>query len=438
MPNDGEHRRRGVDGDVLKDDHHPDDPRRVVKNNTVANNYIHDCGVEFWGSVGVFAGYTEGTVIAHNEICRLPYSGISVGWGWGEEDAGGGNPNYQQPFKYDTPTPAKNNRIEYNQIHGVMSKTDDGGAIYTLGNQPGTIIRGNHIHDCMNAKSSRGWACGIYLDEGSGFIEITNNLVHGVRIPMNYNNHSQNRKATCNEQDNFFGINPTGIAVGLGIVGQALLCNGTGDFVEAPHSPNLEPEHLTLEAWIKLSEYPGGDDPRRWIVNKNKNEVTESHYALVIDGKRPAAYLNIGGYYEAVGPELLKLNQWHQLAMTYDGSVLRTYLDGEEVAFKKIDKKRVPGTTPLCIGCRQDGFICFKGAMDEVRLYDRALSAEEVQSSFQALVAGMPKKQGASIGKGLVSHWGLDKPAKVPDAVQKVIDSAGLELPYRDLLSQPH
>ena len=126
-------------GDVLKDDHHPDDPRKIVKNNAVVNYYIHDCGVEYWGSVGVFAGYTEGTVIAHNEIARLPYSGISVGWGWGEEDAGGGNPNYHQPFKYDTPTPAKNNRIEYNHIHDVMQQdATTARAIYTLGNMPGT------------------------------------------------------------------------------------------------------------------------------------------------------------------------------------------------------------------------------------------------------------------------------------------------------------
>jgi hypothetical protein len=194
-------------GDVLKDDHHPDDPRKIVKNNAVVNNYIHDCGAEYWDSIGVFAGYTEETVIAHNEICDLPYSGVSVGWGWGEEDAGGGDPSYQQPFKYQTPTPAKNNRIEYNHIHGVMSKTDDGGGIYMLGNQPGTIIRGNHIHDCKNPTSKRGWSQGIYLDEGSGFIEIAGNLVYRL-TPMHYNNLNQDRKATCNEHDNFFDVEP--------------------------------------------------------------------------------------------------------------------------------------------------------------------------------------------------------------------------------------
>ena len=176
-------------GDVLKDDHHPDDPRMIVKDNAVRNNVIHDVGVEYKGGVGVFAGYMSETVIAHNEIFRLPYSGISVGWGWGEEDAGGGA--YPQPSFYQTPTPAKNNRIEYNHIHHVMQVLNDGGGIYTLGNMPGTVIRGNHIHD------NPGIPGGIYLDEGSGFIEVTGNLVHGVPTPMNYNNRNQNRIATC-------------------------------------------------------------------------------------------------------------------------------------------------------------------------------------------------------------------------------------------------
>ncbi len=192
-------------GDVLKDDHHPDDPRKIVKNNAVVNCCVRDCGRDYWGSVGIFAGYTEGTVIAHNEITRLPYSGISVGYGWGEEDAGGGNPAYYQPFRYEDPTPASNNRIESNHIHGVMQKLLDGAGIYTLGNMPGSVIRGNHIHDCTGAaKADRGPVAGIYLDEGSGFIEVTGNVVYRVNKPMNYNNLSQNRKATCKEHDNWF------------------------------------------------------------------------------------------------------------------------------------------------------------------------------------------------------------------------------------------
>jgi hypothetical protein len=150
--------------------------------------------------VGVFAGYTEGTRIAHNEICRLPYTGISSGWGWGEEDPDCANP--KQPFAYKTPTPTKDNRIEYNNIHHLMSPLADGGGIYMLGDQPGTVIRGNHVHD--NAI-----ACGgIYLDEGSGFIEVTGNLVHDVPQFLSLDNPDQRHKDSCKVHDNLFGVAP--------------------------------------------------------------------------------------------------------------------------------------------------------------------------------------------------------------------------------------
>jgi len=193
-------------GDVTEEDHHPSEEYWRVKNNVISNNYIHDVGVEYQDSVGIFAGYVNGLVIAHNEICDLPYSGVSVGWGWGEEDAGGGN--YPAiPYRYSTPTPAGNNRIEFNHIHDVMLKRNDGGGVYMLSNQPGTVIRGNHIHD----NNKGGGPGGIYLDEGSGFIEITGNSVYAVPTPMNYNNRAQDRIATCNEHDNFFGIAPDAV-----------------------------------------------------------------------------------------------------------------------------------------------------------------------------------------------------------------------------------
>jgi hypothetical protein len=194
-------------GDVV--DHHPKDQRAVVKNNRIRNNYIHHVAVDYIAGVGVFVGYTDGTIIANNEIAHLPYSGISVGWGWGETDAGGGA--YWQPFFYETPTPSRNNLIENNHIHHVMLETWDGGGIYTLGNMPGTVIRGNHVHDNV------GWPGGIYLDEGSGHIEVTRNIVYGlsskgpkagVHSPLFYNNRRQNRIDTCKDHENSFDIKP--------------------------------------------------------------------------------------------------------------------------------------------------------------------------------------------------------------------------------------
>jgi len=420
-------------GGVTRNDHHPDDPRMIVKNNTVANNHIQDCCVEYRGGVGVFVGYTDGTTVAHNEIHDLPYSGMSIGWGWGEEDAGGGAENYYMPFKYETPTPSGNNRIQCNHIHHVMRSLGDGGGIYTLGNMAGTGIRGNHIHD------NPGVPGGIYLDEGSGFIEVTGNVVYNVHTPMNYNNRSQNRIATCNEHDNFFGIRPGGPPRGVGKVGRALACDGTGVFHSVPHSDKLEPKHLTVEAWIQLDAYPGGDDPRRWIVNKNTHEFTESHYALVIDGKKVAAFLNIGGgqenYHEAYSDDILELNRWHHLAMTYDGSILKAYLDGREVAARKVGKERVPGSTSLDIGRRQDGYIYFSGKIDEVRLFNRALSAREVKNN--ATATGSPESKDAVVADGLVGHWGFEDTPAIPPEIKKVVANAGPVPEYHDLLNRP-
>ncbi len=154
-------------------------------------------------------GYTDGTIIAHSEICRLPYSGVSIGWGWGEEDAGGGAANYTQPFRYKTPTATPNNRCEFNHIHHVMQALQDGWAIYTLSIQPGTIIRGNDLHD------NKGGPGGIYLDEGSGNNNVTGNLIYRIPRPLNLNNSAQDRRATCDVHDNALGLlrrRKTGIA----------------------------------------------------------------------------------------------------------------------------------------------------------------------------------------------------------------------------------
>jgi hypothetical protein len=183
-------------GDVGRYAHHPVSEDQIVRNNRVENCNIYNIGAEYEGSVGIFVGYTQSTVIEGNHIHDLPYSGISIGWGWGEEDAGGST--YPIPFVYESPTPARDNRIANNHIHNVMQKRLDGGGVYTLGNMPGTVIEGNHIHD------NPGWPGGIYLDEGSGFIEVRHNKVYNVPTPMNFNNRNQNRFDTCNVHDNEF------------------------------------------------------------------------------------------------------------------------------------------------------------------------------------------------------------------------------------------
>jgi parallel beta-helix repeat protein len=145
---------------------HPTDPSQVCRDNLIKNNFITKVGHDYHSSVGIFAGYTEGLMIENNELADLPYTGISVGWGWTLET-----------------TPLKNNLIKRNRIHNVMSLLADGAAIYTLSKQPGTRIVENYVFNIARSP----WAgdfpiSGIYLDNGSSLIALTNNLLENVPV----------------------------------------------------------------------------------------------------------------------------------------------------------------------------------------------------------------------------------------------------------------
>lgn len=193
-----------------------------------------------------------------------------------------------------------------------------------------------------------------------------------------------------------------------GKVGAALACDGSGAYFEVPHSPALEPERLTLEAWIRPAEMPAEGDRRRWIVNKNGNEWADGHYALVAADDRVMACLNIGGgqnnYNTVTSPKRsLRVDTWHHLAMTYDG-VLRLYLDGMLVGSTPINKPRKAGKSALSIGRRQDGYNYFAGAIDEVRVYGRVLSPEEIKAHCES-ASGVPDVKAED---GLAGYWGFD------------------------------
>ena len=126
--------------------------------NSVTGNEISNVGLVYPSAVGVWLGQTAGNLVSRNHIHDLFYSAISVGWTWGYG-----------------PTLASGNRIEYNNLHDIgKGMLSDMGAVYTLGVQPGTVIRNNLIHD-VSAYSYGGW--GIYLDGGSSSILAENNVV---------------------------------------------------------------------------------------------------------------------------------------------------------------------------------------------------------------------------------------------------------------------
>jgi hypothetical protein len=147
----------------------PEAPSQIV----VADNTLLDCGRLDYGSVAIVVTYAHHVTIEHNLIRGLPYSAISVGWRWA---AGLTN--------------CHSNLIRRNRIENIMQQAGDGGGIYLVGEQPGTRILENYIHD-----SGRNyWAHGIYPDENSNHMEIAGNYVTSVMdhaIFMNRNGPDQ-------------------------------------------------------------------------------------------------------------------------------------------------------------------------------------------------------------------------------------------------------
>ncbi|HEX5205124.1 ricin-type beta-trefoil lectin domain protein [Paractinoplanes rhizophilus] len=163
-----------VVGGVRADAHHPSDARMVNRDITITNNRVHDLGLEHRGIVSVLTTYVTNSTVAHNEVYNLPYTGMSIGYGWGSNDAGGSNHyadrglyNYQP--RYSTATTASNNQLVGNYVHDVMQQMTDGGCIYTLSANPGALISDNY---CLR---TNGWF-GLYFDEGSRYYTARTNV----------------------------------------------------------------------------------------------------------------------------------------------------------------------------------------------------------------------------------------------------------------------
>jgi hypothetical protein len=163
-----------VAGGVQADAHHPADSRMINRDLTLSNNRVHDMGLDYRGISSFLPTYVTNATITHNEIYNMPYSGLTVGYGWGANDAGGSNDyanrglyNYQP--RYSTATTASNYQITGNYIHDIMQSMNDGGCIYTLSANPNGVIRDNY---CLRLHGY----FGLYFDEGSRYFTATSNV----------------------------------------------------------------------------------------------------------------------------------------------------------------------------------------------------------------------------------------------------------------------
>ncbi len=167
--------------------------------------------------------------------------------------------------------------------------------------------------------------------------------------------------------------------------------DGENAFV-IPEDPALSTAAFTIEFWafIPTDFQAGRNSP--WLLCRGNNEIADGNVGILLkSGAMPEVRFNTGGGRDnshRLPPEhgsALKLNQWNHLAISYDEESLRLYANGKFILEEVIDGKRVPSPAPITFGGRGDNFgdgYHFRGAIDEVRYYDRALKLEEFRQHF--------------------------------------------------------
>jgi len=149
------------------------DVEGVCAKDTISNNVLYDVSSVpgFGGHAGVTAFFVDTLTITHNHVQTTAYNGINLGWGW---------------RNFTDSTTCKNNVVNDNRLINTLSRLHDSGAIYTIGQMPGTTINQNYVKGIPPATS--GPTYGLHNDEGSAFITENDNVLDidpGVKYTIN-------------------------------------------------------------------------------------------------------------------------------------------------------------------------------------------------------------------------------------------------------------
>ena len=132
---------------------------------TLHDSIVRHGGRILNGAVGVWLGHVNDCEVVHNEIADFLYTGVSMGWTWGYAE-----------------TTTRRNHVDFNHIHHIQQgRLSDGGGFYSLGNQEGSTVCNNWIHDVNGYRDNGSPAWGLYTDEGSAHLLLASNLVERCR-----------------------------------------------------------------------------------------------------------------------------------------------------------------------------------------------------------------------------------------------------------------
>ncbi|HXH12479.1 MAG TPA: LamG-like jellyroll fold domain-containing protein [Alphaproteobacteria bacterium] len=221
-----------------------------------------------------------------------------------------------------------------------------------------TVTKKGYITVSQAPASSSGLVAAYSFDEGTGT---------KVNDASGKGNHGTISGATWTSSGRF---------------GKALVFDGVNDLVTVNDAPSLDlTTGMTLEAWV----YPTATTYWRTVVLKERpGHLTYALYASSSTNQPLVqTVLTNSSNVKLPGPSTLPTNTWTHLAATYNGSVLQLYVNGAQLASRSVAGTVVTSSNPLRIGGNSVWGEYFQGRIDEVRIYNRALSASEIQADMQ-------------------------------------------------------
>jgi hypothetical protein len=161
-----------------------------------------------------------------------------------------------------------------------------------------------------------------------------------------------------------------------GKIGKGFLCRG-GSVSVGAHKLFWPPEGITVEVWMKATE-PNQSD--RWMINTVG--AADTGYRLGMgEGKIVWQIPQTPWSHGLTCPTPVEVGKWYHVAATYDGQMMRVYVNGEEAASLPRDGSINPSGANPCLGSYAPGHsgAFFQGVLDEVRIYNRPLTPDEIR-----------------------------------------------------------
>jgi PKD repeat protein len=271
-----------------------------------------------------------------------------------------------------------------------------------------------------NTATKAGYITVTTAGSGTGGTGATSGAPAGLVAAYGFEESSGTLVADASGQKNHGTL--SGATRVTGKFGRALSFNGSNNWVTVKDSASLDASSgLTLEAWV----YPKTSTSGRTVILKEKAGGAVYNLYSSEDANLPLSSVYVGGYRVISSKSQLPLNQWSHLAATYNGQYLRLYVNGVEVANRPQTGPIQTSGGALRIGGNSIWGEWFSGSIDEVRIYNRALTASEVQADMnKAVASATPPK--ALLGAATVGATVYPAAKGVATAFQATASATGL------------